>query len=270
MLDRLLTRLTKIPGARSLWLRFPVGSVATRVRYGIYTRPHYAYGVYEAADLAKRLGLKAIQVIEFGVAGGRGLVALENIAAAVGRDLGIQIHVCGFDSGAGMPPPVDYRDLSHVWEQGFYVMDVPKLKASLQPSTELVLGDLKITLPSWVPKAPVGFVSFDLDYYSSTVDAFALWKLGSQSILPRVYTYFDDIIWPTHALHNDWTGELCVIREFNETHPRQKVCPIHLLRHTRPHESPWNDQMYAFHDFDHPLYARNITSAGDQFTQMPL
>src|SRR5580658_9317485 len=125
--DRLLARLTKIPGARSLWTRFPIGSVPTRVKYGIFDRPHYAYGVYSAADLAKRLGLDAIQVIEFGVAGGNGLVALEAIATAVETDLGIRIHVCGFDSGGGMPAPVDYRDLPHVWDQGFFAMDVPKL-----------------------------------------------------------------------------------------------------------------------------------------------
>src|SRR5580693_7656558 len=100
--DRILTRLTQIPGARSLWGRFPLGSVDTRVRYGIFDRPHYAYGVYSAADLAKRLGLSAISVIEMGVAGGKGLLALEGIAKRVGDDFAIQIHVTGFDSGQGM------------------------------------------------------------------------------------------------------------------------------------------------------------------------
>jgi hypothetical protein len=48
---RILTRLTQIPGARSLWCRFPTGPVELRVRYGIFNRPHYAYGVYSAADM---------------------------------------------------------------------------------------------------------------------------------------------------------------------------------------------------------------------------
>src|ERR1035441_9247881 len=103
--DRLLARLTQVPGVRTLWNWFPLGSLATRVRYGIFDRPHYAYGVYSAADLAKRLGLSSIQVIEFGVAGGKGLIALERIAAAIETDLGIQISVSGFDSGEGMPVP---------------------------------------------------------------------------------------------------------------------------------------------------------------------
>jgi hypothetical protein len=267
--DRLLSRLTQIPGARSLWQRFPLGSVATRVRYGIFDRPHYAYGVYWASDLAKRLGLNAIQVIEFGVAGGNGLLALERIAAVVSADLGIEINVCGFDGG-GMPPPADYRDLPHVWDAGYYAMDVPKLKARLRPDTELVLGDVKRTVSSWTPKAKIGFIAFDLDYYSSTRDAFELFERLSEDFLPRVYCYFDDIMWPEHALHNEWVGELRAIREFNEEHSAKKLCPIHLFRHTRVHPSPWNDQMYVFHDFSHPEYCTNITAAGAQYRQKPL
>lgn len=268
--DRLLARLTQIPGLQTLWNWFPVGSVTTRVRYGIFDRPHYAYGVYSAADLAKRLGLNAIQVIEFGVAGGRGLIALERIASAVERELDIQISVSGFDSGEGMPSPLDYRDLPHVWDKGFYAMDVQSLQARLRPSTELVLGDVKTSLNSWTPKAMVGFVAFDLDYYSSTKYAFTLFDRGSEAVLPRVYCYFDDIIWPEHALHNEWVGELCAIKEFNEDHPDRKLCPIHELHHIRAHPAPWNQQMYIMHDFRHPLYGKNITARGARYNQRPL
>jgi hypothetical protein len=268
--ERVLRHVTRIPGFRSLWLRFPIGSVATRVRYDVFDRPHYAYGVYSAADLAKRLGLSAIQVIEFGVAGGNGLIALEEIAAIVASEIGIQIYVCGFDGGGGMPAPADYRDLPHVWQEGFYTMDVSRLKARLQPGTELVLGDLGTTLASWTPRARVGFVAFDLDYYSSTKDAFTLFNGDRENLLPRVYCYFDDVIWPEHALYNDWVGELCAIREFNEAHTTKKLCPIHLLRHTRVHQAAWNDKMYVHHDFQHPLYCTMITPKGEQYTQLPL
>ncbi len=49
--ESVLRRLTQIPGARSLWRRFPVGPLGLRVRYGISSRPNYAYGVYSAAEL---------------------------------------------------------------------------------------------------------------------------------------------------------------------------------------------------------------------------
>lgn len=262
--------MTQIPGARSLWRRFPLGSCATRVRYGIFDRPHYAYGVYAAADLGKRLGLNAISVIEFGVAGGRGLLALERIAEIVGKSTGIQIKVAGFDSGQGMPAPLDYRDLPHAWDKGFYSMDAARLRSALRPDTELVLGDLKDTLSSWVPPANVGFVAFDLDYYSSTKEALRLFEKNSESRLPRVYCYFDDVMWPEHACHNEYIGELCAIREFNEQWEHKKLCPFHMFRHTRIHQAPWNDQIYVLHDFKHPLYCRNIMPAGAEHNQLPL
>ncbi len=269
--DRILARLTQIPGALSLWCRFPLGSVDTRVRYGIFERPHYAYGVYAAADLARRLGLNAISVIELGVAGGTGLLALERIANIVGAHLGIQINVTGFDSGQGMPAPADYRDLAHVWEKGFYKMDVSNLKARLSPSTELILGDIKDTISLWTPKGSIGFVAFDLDFYSSTKTAFRVFENDDANTrLPRTYCYFDDLLWPEHACHNEYMGELLAITDFNEEQEYKKICPIHMFRHTRVHQAPWNEQMYVLHDFKHPLYCKNITPSGERHTQMPL
>jgi hypothetical protein len=85
-----------------------------------------------------------------------------------------------------------------------------------------------------------------------------------------VYCYFDDIIWPERAAHNEYTGELCAIREFNEEHEMKKICPIHLLRHTRLQPAPWADQFYIMHDFRHSLYTRNITPDDEAHTQLPL
>jgi hypothetical protein len=268
--DRILARLTRIPGARSLWSRFPVGSVDTKVKYGVFDRPHYAYGVYSAADLAKRLGLNTISVVEMGVAGGRGLLALEKIAKTVGDHLGIRIHVTGFDSGQGMAAPADYRDLPHVWDKGFYKMDVSKVKARISPDTELILGQIEDTVSLWAPRGSIGFVAFDLDYYTSTKSAFSLFQNDDRTRLPRVYCYFDDLMWPEHACHNEYTGELCAIREFNQEHEYKKLCPIHMFSHARVHPAPWNEQMYVLHDFKHPLYCKNITPSGDRHTQLPI
>ena len=272
--QRILRRLTQVPGVRSLWHRFPIGSVGTRVRYGIFSRPHYAYGVYWAASLAKSLKLPGISVIEFGVAGGRGLQALESIAQLIAGQMGICITVVGFDSGTGLPAPADYRDLPHVWSQGFYSMDEQKLRAKLLPNTELILGDVKETVPQWLSRRailPLGFIAFDLDYYSSTVAAFRVFETENfNSRLPRVYCYFDDIIWPEIACHNEYTGELCAIREFNERHQHKKICPLHRLNRMRVHEERWNDQIYVAHDFNHPLYCANVTSAGAAYTEKHL
>lgn len=183
--------------------------------------------------------------------------------------MGIRIHVTGFDSGEGMPAPADYRDLAHVWAKGFYAMDAARIKAKSSPGTELILGDVEEAISSWTPKASIGFVAFDLDYRSSTKQAFRLFE-KTNTYLPRTYCYFDDVIWPEHACYNEYVGELCAIREFNEEHEHQKICQIHLLRHTRVHPAPWNDQMYVHHDFRHPLYGQNVTPAGEQHTQLHL
>ena len=271
--DKVLARFTQLPGARNFWLRFPFGSVDTRVRHDIWSRPHYAYGVYEAAQLARRLDLSAISVLELGVAGGRGLLALAELAKVIGRHLGVQISVVGFDSGQGMPAPTDYRDLPHVWGQGFYAMDAAQLRSRLS-GAELIVGDVAETIPAWLARparAPLGFAAFDLDYYSSTVAAFRLFEAGyAAQRLPRVYCYFDDTALPERACHNEYVGELCAIREFNEGHAEQKICPIHMLRWTRLHPAAWNEQMYVFHDFRHPLYCRNITPSGEEYSQLPL
>lgn len=269
--DRILARLTQVPGVRSLWRRFPLSSVDARVRYDIFDRPHYAYGVYYAADLARRLNLGRIVVAEFGVAGGRGLLALERIAKTVGERFGMEINVAGFDTGEGMPPPTDYRDLPHVWGQGYYRMDVSELKGKLGKSTELILGDIEETISSWTPKGAIGFIAFDVDYYTSTKKALRIFQDGDSRIrLPRTYCYFDDLLWPEYACHNDSMGELCAIREFNEEHENKKLYPINMLKHTRVHQAPWNEQMYVMHDFTHPLYCKNITVSNELNTQMPL
>jgi hypothetical protein len=267
----LLPLLVRIPGFRVGWRQLRLGSLHTRMRYDVTVQPWYAYGVYNSAMLAKRLGLSAISVLEFGVAGGRGLVALEKLAIEIEAATGVRIDVYGFDSGGGMPPPIDYRDLPHVWDQGFYKMDEAALRKRLVRA-ELVLGDVAETVPELLASptlAPVGFIAFDLDYYSSTKAAFRIFEGASATRLPRVYCYFDDIAGPEFACMNEFVGEYLAIREFNDEHARQKICPIANLKIERPKAAPWNDQTFVFHDFDHPLYTKNIAPTG-AWREIPL
>jgi hypothetical protein len=269
--DRLLRWITSVPEVRSAWRRFPIGSVAVRTRFGAWRRPHYAYGVFHAAYQAKLLGLTGISVIEFGVAGGNGLLNLQTISHDIARYFGLDIFVWGFDSGEGMPSASDYRDLPHVWSGGFYKIEESKLRKQLDPGTRLILGDVRDTLECLrKTQEPIGFVSFDLDYYSSTKAALAAFDLPQSTRLPRVYCYFDDIMWPEYACHNPWIGELRAIREFNEEHSQTKLCQLHLLRWMRPHAESWNEQIYILHDFQHPLYSVNLMLRRGDPSQKPL
>jgi hypothetical protein len=204
-----------------------------------------------------------ISVVEFGVARGDGLLALERISAEVAAELGVEIGVIGFDSGKGQPKPVDYRDLPYLWDEGYYAMDEPRLRARLQRA-RLILGNVAETVEAFVQEQPdpVAFISFDLDYYSSTAAAFRIFAGAVETRLPRVYCYFDDIVWPARACYNEFTGEYLAIREFNEQHDRQKIAKIPHLDRMRPYPADWNEQLYVLHDFDHPEYCTNIRRNG--------
>lgn len=226
-----------------------------KLAYDAVERPHYAYGVYRSALEAKALGIPAISAIEFGVAGAAGLFDLEQVAVEVEKETGIAVQVYGFDTAAGMPPPLDHRDMPNVWATGQFAPHEdfrPRLKKA-----KFVIGDVAKTVPRFCAEygpAPVGFIAFDLDYYSSTVDALRLFEAGPEFLLPRIMCYMDDIIGDDHELHCEFVGELLAVREFNDAHPMRKVAPIHGFRNKRRIPSVWNDQMFVAHIFDHPRY----------------
>src|SRR5689334_21440341 len=110
---------------------------AFRYRWGMVPYPEYAHGLHEAVMLTRALGAPGFTAIEFGVAGGRGLVTLEQHAAHYARECGIEIDVVGFDTGAGLPASGDYRDMPYYWDTGYYAMDEAALRARLQ-SAQLI------------------------------------------------------------------------------------------------------------------------------------
>lgn len=227
--------------------------------------PPYAWGALCGAELAKELGVQRISVIEFGVAGGNGLVALERIAIALEKIYDIAIDVYGFDTGHGLPKPLDYRDAPYQWREGFYPMDEKVLKSAIKKA-QLILGPLNYTLKPFIQSipSPIAFVSFDLDYYSSTVDACKLFSANDALFLPRVQLYFDDIMGYSYS---DFTGERLAITEFNQEHAKKKISKIYGLKYfVKEYYAMWPEQMYMLHLFDHPLYTKSegmITTNGE-------
>src|SRR5262245_61720661 len=143
-------------------------------------RSHYMWGLLNGAYLGKVLGMTRISTIEFGVAGGNGLLYLEQAAAAASKAFGIEIDVYGFDTGVGLPKPTDYRDLPNLYQENAFAMEEAKLRQNLK-SANLILGPIKDTIRGFIASspAPVGFVSFDMDYYSSTMESFQLLEADS-------------------------------------------------------------------------------------------
>jgi hypothetical protein len=248
--------------------RFKLFPYETRVELSAIERPHYGYCVLQAAKLAKKLGHNSVSVIEFGVAGGNGLVNLEMHAGEVSKLTGIEIQIFGFDTGQGLPPPNDYRDLPYHWRPGFFAMDTKQLKAKLTRS-QLVLGNIAETLPHFVrdyDPAPIGAIILDLDYYSSTRDAIKLFELHRTNLLPRGFIYFDDIVGDEVSLFSEYSGQLLAIGEFNASHDMQKICKTTYLTKT-PYPETWHHQIYIYHDFDSPDYCRFVS---EEIQQLPL
>jgi hypothetical protein len=223
----------------------------------------YVWGALQGVGLAKVLGLHRVSVIEFGVAGGAGLLALERIAEAVEELLEVEVEVYGFDTGSGLPKPQDYRDSPNLYMGGDYPLDKAQLEPRLRRA-RLKLGLVEETVPAFLASgfSPVAFVSIDLDLYSSTRDALRLFDANQEALLPRVYCYFDDINGYTHS---DYTGERLAIAEFNEAHATRKLSPIYGLKHFVPPayaNAWWVDLLYLAHIFDHSLYGAPDESRG--------
>src|SRR5712691_107419 len=154
----------------------------------------YAWGVIQSAHRAKSIALRRVSVVEFGVAGGNGLVALENIAEKVENAFGVGIDVYGFDTGIGLPKPECYLDKPHLHSEGDFPMDQERLRARLRKA-RLILGPVKETLSTFIESSPppVAFIAFDLDLYSSTTHALTLLEADQSVLMPRIDCFFDDV-----------------------------------------------------------------------------
>jgi hypothetical protein len=187
---------------------------------------------------------------------GDGLLNLEYHAKQITESLTVDIEVYGFDSGQGLPEPRDYRDLPYHWHGGQYAMNQDQIWGKLK-GAKLIIGDIEDTLGSFFEKydpAPIGAVSFDFDYYSSTRSALEMFKNDHKYFLPRLFCYFDDTIGNTVSLMSDYTGERLAINEFNDVHASKKFSKAYFFQ-ARKITQPWHHKIWIYHDFSHPRYA---------------
>lgn len=219
-------------------------------------RYQYTWAVLHAADVARSLGIPRIAALEFGCAGGNGLVALELAAELAEARLGVAVDVHGFDTAAGLPSPADHRDAPYLMQKGQFPMDEVRLRARLS-RTRLHLGLVRETIGGFAdsPGPPVGFIAFDLDYYSSTIDALMLFDAPAERFLPRVLCYFDDTLgYPW----GDSNGERLAIRESDERRAARVIDRLEGMRWLIPHsqfDARWTEALYLAHILDHPRYA---------------
>jgi hypothetical protein len=223
--------------------------------FDLVVRQQNAYSLLRTAELARWMGLRSVTAIEFGVASGAGLLNICDISRSVTKATGVEFRIVGFDTGSGMPAPVDYRDMPYVFVKGGAPMvDHLRLKEELPDNAELILGNIADTLPQFLKRvseeSPIGFVAVDVDYYSSAKDCLRVFSDSNpRKYLPMTMVYLDDI---GVIGSNPWVGELLAVNEFNEEHKLRKIHPEIMLRARRIFKNVgWIDQIFIMHTLDH-------------------
>lgn len=230
------------------------GSLRSKIYFDLLPRQANAFALLAVADQARDLGLSRVTVVEFGVANGAGLLNLASLAARITAETDIEFSIVGFDSGAGMPPPRDYRDHPEFYREGDYPMQQPEeLRRRLPANGELIVGDISETVPEFLarltPDSPLAFVVVDVDYYWSTVSCLEVLTGRPDLYLPTTVLYLDDV---SYVAHNKWQGELLAVEEFNEREEMRKITPYNFLRVHRLFKRPvWIEHMYTLHVLDH-------------------
>ncbi len=234
------------------------GRFEWKVAFDLVLRHYNAYGILQAAKLAKQAGIGGITVVEFGVAAGAGLLNMCEIASQVKKATGVDIRVIGFDTGKGMPAPVDWRDHPDLYAAGDFPMDVGRLQARLPSHCQLILGGLAETLPETLASEkfaeyPLGYIVIDVDYYSSAKQALRIFEGPPAYYLPLTVVYLDDIM---ENEHNPKAGELLAISEFNAANDRRVICRNEFLQTQRIFSrAKWLRQIHFLHVMDHPRRA---------------
>lgn len=232
---------------------FLFGGFRRKLSFDLIMRQEYAFGLLSAADIAKSLGIDEIAAVEFGVGNGVGLMNMAELGRRVTAETGVKIKVFGFDTGEGMPPPKDYRDHPEYYTTGDFPMtNKEKLLDALPEEAKIIFGHIGDTVKSAFDEiqSPIGFVSVDVDYYSSTTDCLGILKGIPNAYLPYVVMYFDDL---ENLGHSPFAGEQLAIKEFNQTMELRKINRYGFLAQNRVFSrAKWIRHMFVAQIFDHP------------------
>ena len=231
------------------------GDFETKIDFDLVMPRSHAFGMLYAARQAKAFGIGKVYAFEFGVAGGRTLIRMGNIATGLAKRTGVQIEVIGFDSGVGLPPIRDYRDHPELHQAGDYpAVDRQRLLSLLPPHTRIIWGDIADTAPGFtqsLTEGAIGFVAIDVNYYWSAKESLTIFLDPDPTrYLPLTIVFLDDV---NLGSHNPWCGEYLAVDEFNREQPMRKITKFNMLRNRLIFKhAKWIDHIYTLHVLDHP------------------
>ena len=221
-------------------------------------RPHYETILYQSCLEAKKLGYNEVSILELGVAGGNGIISLENYKKKIEKFLNIKITIYGFDNMEGLPEPESYKDLPFLWQKGFFTVDKNLLEKKI--NSQIIYGDIANTVDEFVTLSPKNILAifFDLDYYSSTKKFLKQIKKLQPFLCPRIYCYFDDVFDVNYGVC-EFNGELLAIKEFNEENKEIKIA--NTLDNIIDFKFPLaKNMLWVMHNFGHQNYNKFIGS----------
>lgn len=245
-----------------------ISEIATHIRSGAlrFDRKHYALSLAHGILQAQQCGYNKLTAIEFGVGEGGGFRSLVHCAGYFRDQFGIEIEVYGFDNATGLPAPQGYKDHPELWAQGaFRLPNVDQLRSELPPWAHLVIGDIADTVPEFTKTfeqndSKIGFISVDVDFYTSTAATLKVLDMPPLNYVPAVPMYFDDIKW--HITFSKYAGQELAIEEFNRDHE---------LRKLESKENFMIENFHVCHIFDHPIRTGEVKPIWplDAFAKMP-
>ena len=156
------------------------------------------------------------------------------------------------------PGRLDHRDVPNLYRESGFPMDEAKLRARLK-SARLILGDVNETIGTFLASrpAPVGFVSVDVDLYSSTMSALKVVRRG-----PGVAVTACVLLLRRHSgrdvfrVHRRTTRH-CGLQRGPRDAERFRRYSVYGISCIPPHSTEaWPDQMFIAHLFDHDASGR--------------
>ena len=239
------------------------GNYQYQERLGKLSPPWSTYGLLMAVRTAKKYGYNSISVAEFGVANGRGLRKMINLAERLSAQSGVKIPVYGFDTAEGLPAPTDYRDHPELFSEGDYPMqDYDQLQSELGGRASLIISDIrKIGALAGIitSTGPLGFASVDVDIDSSAKSALKLIAdANTDTLFATVGLHFDDL-WSEWG-YNRFAGELLAIDEINTEYETRKIDSDRYNDHWHNGNKPWHAAIYQLQVFDHPDRYKTLRS----------
>jgi hypothetical protein len=125
--------------------------------------------------------------------------------------------------------------------------DPNSIRSQLTGTSELIIGDVADTLPTFVAsfdqrESKLGFVSLDLDYYSSSLACLPIFEMDPAIYIPAVPMYVDDMSW--HITYSEYAGVQLAMKEFNQAHELRKI-------EAKPNFNI--DNFHVCQVFDHPM-----------------